>query len=292
MAEEHSGFVLLGDIDGSTNSKDISAENLNVDTKVDIAPASGGGILEVRNQTANQAASGKIIWGESNIDAFELQYDGSNDDLTLFSNTKSDIMVVSRSAGGVTWGYNNTVSGNLHITGTSRLVGNVLTNAQLDVEGYSTFGNGSALLSRFTMRIDRDFSASATAAGQLQLRGILTATGGTGQLYGASFNPSGTVINSGNAHSVVSSVIIDEPTITLTSGTATIASSLYIQRAPTEGGDNYALCVDSGLSRFDGDGTDVFELPADATDPTGGGGAATGRIPVKIGGATVYIPYY
>ncbi len=36
----------------------------------------------------------------------------------------------------------------------------------------------------------------------------------------------------------------------------------------------------------------VFELPADATDPTGGGGAATGRIPCLIGGVTRYIPYY
>jgi hypothetical protein len=36
----------------------------------------------------------------------------------------------------------------------------------------------------------------------------------------------------------------------------------------------------------------VFELPADATDPTGGGGAATGRIKCLIGGATRYIPYY
>lgn len=36
----------------------------------------------------------------------------------------------------------------------------------------------------------------------------------------------------------------------------------------------------------------IFSVPADATDPTGGGGAATGRIAVKIGGATRYIPYY
>lgn len=36
----------------------------------------------------------------------------------------------------------------------------------------------------------------------------------------------------------------------------------------------------------------VFSLPADATDPTGGGGAATGRIPCLIGGTTRYIAYY
>lgn len=47
-----------------------------------------------------------------------------------------------------------------------------------------------------------------------------------------------------------------------------------------------------GLCYFPGDGTDVFELPADATDPTSGGGAATGRIPVKIGGVTKYLAYY
>jgi len=36
----------------------------------------------------------------------------------------------------------------------------------------------------------------------------------------------------------------------------------------------------------------AFKFAADATDPTGGGGAAAGRIPVSIGGATRYIPYY
>lgn len=79
--------------------------------------------------------------------------------------------------------------------------------------------------------------------------------------------------------------------------TWTDAATLYIDNAPSEGVfaviDNpYALFVDAGLCRFDGNGTDVFELPADATDPTSGGGAATGRIPVRIGGTTVYIPYY
>jgi hypothetical protein len=35
-----------------------------------------------------------------------------------------------------------------------------------------------------------------------------------------------------------------------------------------------------------------FEFPADNTDPTGGGGAATGRVPILIAGATKYLPYY
>jgi len=84
-------------------------------------------------------------------------------------------------------------------------------------------------------------------------------------------------------------------------GTLGTAYGLYVeaQTAATNnygiyiaGGGTYAIWSDAGLNRFDGDGTDVFELPADATDPTGGGAAADGRIPVSIGGVTKYIAYY
>ena len=55
------------------------------------------------------------------------------------------------------------------------------------------------------------------------------------------------------------------------------------------GADTYAIFSDAGLNRFDGDGSHIFELPADAT---GNATAATGRIPVTIGGATKYLRYY
>ena len=38
--------------------------------------------------------------------------------------------------------------------------------------------------------------------------------------------------------------------------------------------------------------TGIFAVAADATDPTGAGGAATGRIPIVVGGALKYLPYY
>ena len=42
-----------------------------------------------------------------------------------------------------------------------------------------------------------------------------------------------------------------------------------------------------------GDGSNrIFEFSTDATDPTSGGGAATGRVPVLIGGVTRYLAYY
>ena len=93
-------------------------------------------------------------------------------------------------------------------------------------------------------------------------------------------------------HSRLSGTHFDALALTGGAGATTDAATVSIGGAPSGATNNYAFLVDAGLSRFDGDGTDVFELPADATDPTSGGGAATGRIPVKIGGSTVYLPYY
>ena len=51
----------------------------------------------------------------------------------------------------------------------------------------------------------------------------------------------------------ISTLRISEPNITIGSGSSvTSASSLYIAGAPTEATNNYALWVDSGVSRFDG----------------------------------------
>ena len=51
----------------------------------------------------------------------------------------------------------------------------------------------------------------------------------------------------------VSTMKIVEPTITVGSGSSiTNAVTVYIESAPTEGTNNYALWVDSGVSRFDG----------------------------------------
>jgi hypothetical protein len=105
-------------------------------------------------------------------------------------------------------------------------------------------------------------------------------------------DPQLTTTPASSTNPIVASAWFEEPVITK-GDVITTATTVYIRDAPTEGDtNNLALFVDAGLSRFDGDGTDVFELPADATDPTSGGGAATGRIPVKIGGSTVYLAYY
>ena len=90
---------------------------------------------------------------------------------------------------------------------------------------------------------------------------------------------------------------VAQPTLSAASAlTVTNSATIYIANAPAGGGagpatitNPYSIWVDAGISRFDGNGTYIFELPADAT---GNISLATGRIPVKIGGVTKYIRYY
>lgn len=94
----------------------------------------------------------------------------------------------------------------------------------------------------------------------------------------------------------VNAVVINRPVYDGNGIAKTISfgASLYIANAPLAQNsatltNAYALWVDAGLSRFDGNGTHVFELPADAT---GNVSAATGRVPINIGGATKYLRYF
>ena len=127
-------------------------------------------------------------------------------------------------------------------------------------------------------------SAAGAAFKQMIFFGDIVAMTGTTQVTGS---PS-------IAGLELSQLTINGDTATLTIDNV---ATLYIAGAPIQGTNitltnTYAIWVDTGLVRFDGNGTVVLELPADATDPTGGGGAAAGRIPVKIGGATKYLAYY
>jgi hypothetical protein len=91
---------------------------------------------------------------------------------------------------------------------------------------------------------------------------------------------------------------LDQITVAQSSGAGTLTvdqgATLYIKGAPLDGTgttvtNKYAVFVDAGVARFDGDGTFVFELPADAT---ANAVAITGRVPIKVGGATKYFHYF
>jgi len=101
-------------------------------------------------------------------------------------------------------------------------------------------------------------------------------------------SPANTTID-GFTTGILATVRINSLTYTGSSDTITAAASLYIANQPTLTsitGSSYAVWVDAGLSRFDGDGTYVFELPADFTGNTG---AAIGRVPIKFDGGIAYL---
>ena len=93
----------------------------------------------------------------------------------------------------------------------------------------------------------------------------------TGQYFGAYFTTLGTIVGSNDAshlwvnagitgasgatHDVISTARFEEPAITVNSSTINHTATVYITGAAHEAGSsqNYALWVDAGESRFDGD---------------------------------------
>lgn len=159
---------------------------------------------------------------------------------------------------------------------------------------YSAFHAFSYIDSGNTQNWTRTPVGSATVKSVLYIEGSGTITGATLFLADASTVGTGATLTNyyGFYYENVGSIngtLTNQYGIYLEAPTkgATINTGLYIG-----GGGTYAIYSDAGLNRFDGDGTNIFELPADATDPTGGGGAGAGRIPIKVGGVTKYLAYY
>lgn len=127
-------------------------------------------------------------------------------------------------------------------------------NGQADIEGYSSFGNGSALDASFTSIFDRDFTDSGnTNVSQVSVRGIITKDtfAPDNSVSAVEIRPEGIVIDA-ISPPVTASLVVTEPVITEQNlGTALIASTVYVKDAPTEGTENYALYVEAGAVDFD-----------------------------------------
>ena len=86
-----------------------------------------------------------------------------------------------------------------------------------------------------------------TRAAMIEASGTLTgAAGDTTRLVGAEFLHNITTQNNTETIGVVSQVYISEPVITKGTDTVTVAASLYVANAPTEGATNAAIYVASG----------------------------------------------
>jgi hypothetical protein len=158
--------------------------------------------------------------------------------------------------------------------------GDLYMAGDLDCEGVASFGNGIAVNSNTTVRIDKDHSETANAATQLSVSGDIEYTSTNAQAMSAvAITPTSTFSGS-QTHSRCTSIYCAEPTISLGSATVTVASSFHIPGAPTEGVNNYGLYCIGGIGcigDFEHTGTNAgffsatpAAQPAHIADPSGG----------------------
>lgn len=107
-------------------------------------------------------------------------------------------------------------------------------------------------------------SSSNASAGSIQINGVnanarlIFGSGNSASAFANTSNFAGTIfrsssfLQSGNTHPIISTVAI-KPITAAGTGTATTSASLYIEDAGTGGTTNYALWVDAGTVRIDGD---------------------------------------
>lgn len=146
--------------------------------------------------------------------------------------------------------------------------------------------------------VDNNYTTSVDKPSKLVVQGssFQDSPAATLQWRSADISNNFAFSGTGQTMTLMAQVWLSRPGITKSGGnsfTVTDFANLYIAGAPNPTSvtltNSYAIFVDQGISRFDGDGSHVFELPADAT---GNVTAATGRIPVKISGATKYLRYF
>lgn len=104
--------------------------------------------------------------------------------------------------------------------------------------GASDFGGGVAFMPHITTHADDDDAAALVIMG--------------GQLAGTSLVMGGHLDGSDGRGGTAATLWLSEPGITTNGNTLNNAATLYIQNAPTEATNDYALWVDDGVSRFDG----------------------------------------
>jgi len=135
--------------------------------------------------------------------------------------------------------------------------GDTVVSGDLVVSGTGPHAIGGSAIGRVRFLLDGSFTSdgSSNTAECLRVQGAFTgASGDTQHLAGAWFVSSITTQAVSETITTVAQVIINEPEITVGSGaTVTNSASLYISGAATEATNNYAMLVDAGTCRFDGD---------------------------------------
>lgn len=134
--------------------------------------------------------------------------------------------------------------------------GDVVISDNLTVSGTGPHAIGNATVDYIGMRMGGSFTSGGAATTAEGLRVDYDLVGHSGDsLFHALYTSGGTVgasIETNGNTTDVATMLLFEPDITETAGSVTNASTLKIANAPSEGTNNYALWVDTGVTRLDG----------------------------------------
>jgi len=216
-----------------------------------------------------------------------LEVDSIVDTTVLFRNHDPVVVSLTLESGGLTpyhsadailadisarWGYTNKVAAiNFHagsdtvnmdegkiafqVANASGLVDTLILDRDLtfDFSGYGAVGGAASPNSDLAFRIDRDWSTTGGGT-LLHVQGAITITDTINATnHGMWIKPAFDVDPGvGKTVNNLSSITVQPPDITHTSGTLASAASIRVVGAPNEAGENYAIHVQADTSRFEG----------------------------------------
>ena len=260
------------DADLSSNGTDLIL-NLLATTNLEIQDA--GTVIVVFDSTANVVEYRRdvtlndnisLLFGTSGADG-DITSDGTNLIIDLLATTNLRILdaganVITLDSTGNTIDFYRdldfqqastirTISGKLTISvaaGSDVEIGDDVVI--LTVGGAGSVGIGGGIHAARFVFITGSFTGSSIVEG-LRVQPTLTpgGTNNNARIIGTARTLNGI---STQTHPIFAGIFMEAPIITLNSGTVTLAATLYVEAAPTNGGTNDALHVAAGRAQFHG----------------------------------------
>jgi len=141
---------------------------------------------------------------------------------------------------------------NIDVGGTLDVTGDTTLDGELKVSGTGPHGIGFAPVDYVRLAIAGNYTSGGSSTSLYGMWHASALTGHADDSAGISaMRLDCSAVTAGNA-TLVSQLNVNEPQITVGSGTVTNSASVYVAGAATEATNNYALWVDAGATQLDG----------------------------------------